>query len=181
MFKREDLEINPVSKTNWDDFEALFEERGGPKYCWCMAWRMTKEELKDNTPERRKEYIKKRIFTGVPVGLLGYIHGEPAAWCSIAPRETYRRIGGDETKDAVWSLACFYVKRCFRRRGIADALLGAAAAYAKAGGAKYVEAYPVEEDSPSYRFMGLVKQFERAGFSYIKKEGSRRNVMTLEL
>jgi hypothetical protein len=53
--------------------------------------------------------------------------------------------------------------------------------YAKQNGAKYIEAYPVENDSPSYKFMGYIKQFEKAGFKYIKEEGKRRNVMIFEL
>jgi GNAT superfamily N-acetyltransferase len=181
MVKMDDIEIKPVNKINWNDFEALFEAKGGPKYCWCMAWRMTKEELKNNTSECRKEYIKKRIFMDIPVGLLAYINKEPAAWCSIAPRETYQRIGGDETKDNIWSIACFYVKKDFRKKGISNILIENAINYAKENGAKYVEAYPVEEDSPSYRFMGYIKQFENIGFKYIKKEGKRRNVMIMEL
>jgi hypothetical protein len=38
-------------------------------------------------------------------------------------------------------------------------------------GARYVEAYPVEPDSPSYRFMGFKTTFEKAGVIE-KKTGS---------
>jgi predicted GNAT family acetyltransferase len=117
----------------------------------------------------------------IPIGLLAYIHKEPVAWCSIAPRETYRRIGGDETKDNVWSIACFYIKKDFRKEGISNILIASAINYAKENNAKYVEAYPVDDNSPSYRFMGYVKQFEKAGFRYVKKEGKRRNVMIMDL
>ena len=48
-------------------------------------------------------------------------------------------------------------------------------------GAKYIEAYPVEPDSPSYRFMGFIKTFEKAGFNFVKKVGTRRHVMTYKL
>jgi len=181
MIEINDIEIKPVNKTTWPDFERLFEAKGGPKYCWCMAWRMTKEELKNNTAECRKEYMKKRVFMDIPIGLLAYINKEPIAWCSIAPKETYQRIGGDMTKNNVWSIACFYVKRQFRKAGVANKLIESAVCYAKENGAQYVEAYPVEEDSPSYRFMGFTRQFEKHGFQYTTKEGKRRNVMILEL
>ncbi|CCV06942.1 conserved hypothetical protein [Mesorhizobium metallidurans STM 2683] len=29
-------EVTPSTRA---DFETLFEQPGGPKYCWCMAWR----------------------------------------------------------------------------------------------------------------------------------------------
>ncbi len=44
-----------------------------------------------------------------------------------------------------------------------------------------LEAYPVEKKSPSYRFMGFISTFEKAGFEFVKKAGTRRNVMRYEL
>lgn len=48
-------------------------------------------------------------------------------------------------------------------------------------GAKYLEAYPVDPDSPSYRFMGFVKTFEKVDFTFLKRAGTRRNVMICKL
>lgn len=59
--------------------------------------------------------------------------------------------------------------------------LGAAIAHAKSRGASIVEAYPVDPDSPSYRFMGFVPAFEQAGFEEVGRAGSRRHVMRLAL
>jgi hypothetical protein len=44
-----------------------------------------------------------------------------------------------------------------------------------------VEAYPVDADSPSYRFMGFVPVFAEAGFAEVGREGKRRHVMRLRL
>ena len=60
-------------------------------------------------------------------------------------------------------------------------LLQAAIAEAGSQGASYVEAYPVEPDSTTYRFMGLVPAFEEAGFQFVKPAGTRRKVMILSL
>lgn len=125
--------------------------------------------------------MQNRVEQGTPIGLLAYSNDEPVAWCSIAPRETYKSMGGDQTKHGVWSLTCFFVKRTFRKMGIASQLLTAAIDYAKENGAQYVEAYPVAPDSPSYRFMGFVPMFEKAGFQFVKTAGSRRNVMIINL
>lgn len=44
-----------------------------------------------------------------------------------------------------------------------------------------VEAYPVDPESPSYRFMGFVEMFADAGFREVGMAGRRRHVMQLEL
>jgi GNAT superfamily N-acetyltransferase len=173
--------IKPVDRNNWTDFESLFESKGGPSYCWCMVWRMTKDELKQNNSVCRKEFIKQRVLSDIPVGILGYSENEAIAWCSIAPRETHQRLGGDENIENVWSITCFYIKREYRKQGLMKFLISSAKDYAKENGAEYIEAYPVEKSSPSYRFMGFVKTFEEAGFKYIKMAGTRRHVMIHKL
>ena len=46
-------------------------------------------------------------------------------------------------------------------------------------GATVLEAYPVDPDSPSYRFMGFVPSFAEAGFVETGRAGERRHVMQL--
>jgi predicted GNAT family acetyltransferase len=74
-----------------------------------------------------------------------------------------------------------YIPRVLRGRGLAHALIAAAADYARREGATAVEAYPVDPESPSYRFMGFVSAFEAAGFTEVGMAGSRRHVMRLTL
>lgn len=31
------IEVREVTPETWADFVALFEGRGGPKYCYCLA------------------------------------------------------------------------------------------------------------------------------------------------
>lgn len=116
------------------------------------------------------------------MGLLGYLGHEPVAWCSIAPRPTFRGLtGADSPDDIIWSITCFFVLRRLRRAGIAKQLLGAALRHARAHGAKVVEAYPVEADSPSYRHMRFVSMFEKAGFRKVGREGTRRHILQRRL
>jgi len=179
----DDLAFHPVDASRWPDFVRLFESPGAPRYCWCMAWRGTLAEKKD--AGSRKAAMEHRVRDGVPIGILGYAGGEPVAWCSIAPRETYRGLGGvEEPGDApgnVWSVVCFFIKRTHRKQGMTRRLLDAAAAYAREQGATSLEAYPVDPDSPSYRFMGFVPFFEAAGFREVGRAGTRRHVMRLDL
>lgn len=133
----------------------------------------------------RKRQLKLRVTNGTPVGLLAYLKDEPVAWCSIAPRSTYRRLGGidgpDQHPEKVWSLVCMFVTRRLRGKGIMAYLIEAAVKCARAKGATVVEAYPVDHDSPSYRFMGFVPSFAAAGFHRAGKEGIRRHIMRLRL
>lgn len=177
------LRFQPVTEATKGDFVALFEGTGGPSYCWCMLWRSTKEELKSNTKAARRERMLDRIDRGVPVGLVGYLDGEPVAWVSIAPKQTYQRLGGPEPEEGrkVWSLACMYLRRKHRRKGLGHELIDAAIAEAGRQGAAVIEAYPVDPDSPSYHFMGFVPNFEAKGFAEVAKAGTRRHVMQLTL
>jgi GNAT superfamily N-acetyltransferase len=174
-----------VDQDHWDDLVLLFEARGGPKNCWCMLWRANATEAKGRDGASRKAALGLRVTGGVPIGILGYDEGVPMAWCSIAPRPTYRRLGGPddftETPDAVWSLVCLFVKREYRGQRVTDQLLQAAITHARRRGARIVEAYPVDRDSPSYRFMGFVSVFEKAGFKKVANAGTRRHVMRLKL
>ena len=177
------LSFKPVTAAAKADFIALFERPGWQKQCWCMVWRATAEEGRGTPGSLRREQMLGRIERGVPVGLLGYLGGEPVAWVSIAPKETYQRLGGPEPAEGerVWSLACMLVRKDHRGEGLGHELIAAAVAEARRCGATVVEAYPVQPDSPSYGYMGHVPAFEKAGFTMVEMAGTRRHVMRLPL
>lgn len=173
-----------VTHETWPDFAALFESRGGPKSCWCMVWRSMAGAARQRDGASRRAAMQSRVEAGVPIGILGYSGGVPIAWCSIAPRDTYRHLGGLDDGGApeqVWALACFFVKREHRGHGISKKLLQAAIDHAARNGATVVEAYPVDPDSPSYRFMGFVDTFSGAGFRKVGEAGQRRHVMRIPI
>ena len=177
-----ELEFAPVTAERWGDLARLFEGRGGPSYCWCMVWReMPSGERGDHDAKRAA--LESRVREGVPIGILAYEDGEPVAWCSVAPRETFRAMGGGEyeTGDAVWAIVCFFAARQLRGSGISRRLLEAACAEAARAGATVIEAYPVDLDSPSYGFMGRVPTFLDAGFEELGMAGTRRHVMRKRL
>jgi GNAT superfamily N-acetyltransferase len=175
------LRYIPVDQSNWTDLEKLFESKGGPHNCWCMVWRNMVEGTDRASKIDKKASLQDYVENQKPVGLLCYDDAEPIAWCSIAPRESYRELSGDNSLSDVWSLVCFYIKRDYRQKGISDQLIQEAIQYAKDNGAKYVEAYPVDPDSPSYRFMGFKPMFEKQGFDLKHKAGQRRYAMTIKI
>ncbi len=180
-----DLVFHDVDEDRWRDLEMLFESPGGPKYCLCMVWRVTPPEASGRDPRSRKAALRRRVRHGMPVGILGYLKSVPVAWASIAPRPTYRRLGGpDDLPDSpeqVWSLVCFFVTRRLRGSGLKKQLLAAAVDQARRRGATVVEAYPVDPGSPSYRFMGYTADFRAAGFREVARAGIRRHVMRLRI
>lgn len=178
------LRFAAVTRATADDFVQLFDAPGGPKYCWCMAWRVTRDEAASHPDGKtRKPLMLQRIADGIPVGLLAYEDNTPVGWVSVAPRTTYRDLGGPPAREGetIWSLACLYVPRAKRASGYGKALVGAAIAHARAQGATVLEAYPVDPDSPSYRFMGFLPVFATLGFQEVGRAGSRRHVVRLAL
>jgi len=123
--------------------------------------------------------MRERVLGGTPVGLLAYRGDHPVAWCSVAPKATFERLGkgvGDDI-DAVWSITCFFVPRAERGQGLVGRLIDAAIDAARQHGARAVEAYPVDVDSPSYRFGGFVQTFARKQFKETGRLGTRRHIV----
>ena len=183
------IEFREVDRSRWDYFERLFEARGGPKYCWCMVWRRRPRGASRSDAQAKnqakKDAIHGLVESGTQVGILGYLDDEPIAWCSIAPRDSYRNLGGPDDlgdgSESVWSIVCFFVPRRLRGQGMMRQLIEAAVDHAREKGATVVEAYPVDPTSPSYRFMGFVGTFESMGFREVGRAGTRRHVMRLSL
>ena len=177
--------FHEADSSRWRDLERLFEAPGGPKHCWCMVWRSMPKGASRADKQAKKAALQGLVRRNMPIGILGYLGGEPAAWCSIAPKTTYRDLGGvadpGEDPAKVWAVVCFFVPRRLRGQGVMKQLLEAAIEHAKGNGAAAVEAYPVDPGSPSYRFMGFTTAFTAAGFREVGKAGTRRHVMRLAL
>ncbi|MXY21279.1 MAG: GNAT family N-acetyltransferase [Dehalococcoidia bacterium] len=150
-----------------------------------MVWRRMPRGAGRSDPKAKKAALKRRVEDEAPIGILGYLDEEPSVWCSIAPRDTFRELGGSKIplgeSESVWSITCFFAPRRLRGNRITRRLISAAVEHARERGATVVEAYPVDHDSPSYEFMGIVSSFEGLGFEKVGKAGSRRYVMRLFL
>jgi GNAT superfamily N-acetyltransferase len=185
------LEYFPVTAERWGDLERLFEGHGNPGYCWCTFWRISSTEYDRLNSRGRKQALKGMVETNEPIGILAYQNQEPVAWCSIAPRESYGRLERSRTIKRIddlrtWSIVCFYLSRHARRQGVALGLVRASVEYARSMGAEVVESYPVEpkmnkkgelDYGVSYRYMGYVSTFKKAGFKDITPIGGKRWVM----
>ena len=176
------LEFREVDAGLWADLEGFFKARGGPKHCWCMVWRPMTSEDRRSGAAAKESYLRRLAHDGVPIELLAYLDDEPVAWCSIGPKSTFERLGGPTDDECgTWSITCFFVHRTLRGAGMTRRLIEAAIEHARTKGAIAVEAYPVDPDSPSYRYMGYVGTFGSMGFREVGRKGIRRHVMRLSL
>jgi GNAT superfamily N-acetyltransferase len=83
----------------------------------------------------------------------------------------------------VWSIVCFVIGKPYRRGGLSEKLLRAAADHARDRGARLLEGYPYEptQELTGYSgYMGIRSVFDRVGFREIGRTGHQRPVMRLE-
>lgn len=104
-------------------------------------------------------------------GVIGYVDGVPAGWCSFGPRSEMARLVRSRTIPSiddvpVWSIVCFVVKPPHRRQGLCRGMLDAAVAYAREHGVRVLEAYPVDRQrrriSATAASVGTTDLFEAA-------------------
>lgn len=163
------IEVLPATG-RFDDFaEVVGVKKQGAGGCWCMSYRDSRV-----SNEERPLYMERECATEPGPGVLAYVDGEVAGWCSVAPRSTYRRLMNSRTiphvddRDA-WSVVCFVVRPGFRKRGLMHTLLEGAVEHARAHGAEVVEGYPAETGGDRIDqisgYVGTTELFEEHGFT----------------
>jgi GNAT superfamily N-acetyltransferase len=150
----------------WDDFESLMGSG-----CVCMSYRNSSLDALG-----RLDHMRGLCEREPGPGVLAFVDGEVAAWCSIAPKATHRALVNSRTiphlHDAeAWSAVCFRVRVRFRRRGLMHDLLDGAIEHARASGAVVIEGYPVDPEGgrvdQSFAYTGTVGLFEAHGFERV--------------
>jgi GNAT superfamily N-acetyltransferase len=177
------IDVHPVTPDRWDDLVRLAGEQGFWSGCWCMWWRLTNQELAQQSADQARAALQRLVAEGREPGLLAYRDGEAVGWVSVAPRQQYRRIERTQKLQPVddrpaWAVVCFYVPREHRRTGVVGALLAAAVDHARARGAELLEGYPVDPAAGrrvtgARLATGTLPVFERAGFVEVARRGGR--------
>ena len=189
------LAIHPLTPDRWADFEALFQSDSMCRMCWCVHTRPPAAVRKEMGAEGRRAYIRKLVEDGPPPGLLAYQSGEAVGWLAIAPRSATpdwnvgRKASAaaqpeDATDPGVWAATCFFVRKDARGVGVTSALLAAGAGWARASGARVIEAAPMEHDSrrsTAGLCVGPKRIFDRAGFETVLERKPGRPLMRLGL
>ncbi len=195
-----DVQIYPATSDRWSDLVRVLGPDGAVGGCWCMYWRFSEGEYRDNNDfsvwralspaqkRKNKLALRRLVDANAVPGLLAYVRGEPVGWCSIAPRASYVRLQstrhlGPIHGEAVWSIVCFFIHPAHRGRKVATALLEGAVRFASARGATAVEGYPrrspVADAGSAYP--GTVSMFRAVGFAEASHPAWPRVVMRREL
>ena len=142
----------------------------------------------------RELLLKNELDAGPPPALIASVDGEAAGWVRVGPRVAQvriprtRQIAGATVQPlddpSVWSVSCFVVRKEHRGLGLTAALLDAAVAHAREGGARVVEAYPIDptvaKHSPNELYHGVLSVFLAAGFTEVARPKPDRAVVQLE-
>lgn len=188
------LRIEPLTRATWPDLVELFERPGlsVARGCYCMYYRRSGRHDAPRgmtRSEANKRALKALVARGIVPGLIGYESGRPIGWISLGPREDYGRLARSPVMKPVddlrvWSIVCFVVDPGARRRGVADAMLRGAIAWARRRGATLVEAYPCDkgEKAPDdSMWFGAKSMFDRSGFVEVARRKLTRPVMRKRL
>ena len=179
-----ELIFEPLSPKNWNAFEQLFGEKGACGNCWCMYFRLSKNDFQEGKYNNgNKDAMKQLVFNQQPTGVICFYQDQPIAWCALAPREVYSKLKKSRVHKPiddkpVWSITCFFIRKEFRKLGISVQLLKGVINIAKTLQIKILEAYPAiptQDILPdSFAWIGLYKSFERAGFKIVDQTSKNR-------
>jgi len=178
--------IEPLDESTWDAFAALVEANNGVfGGCWCIGFHPEGGE-RPNVAAANRERKLDRVRAGTTHAALVFEGDDCLGWCQFGAPADLPRIknraayekGAKEPPD--WRIACNFVGKGHRRRGVASAgLAGALDLIAGLGGGT-VEGYP--EDAASvpagFLFNGALSTYERLGFVRDRMIGKHRWVVT---
>ena len=182
------LSVRPVTPELWPALEDLFGPHGASNGCWCMYWRIGSAYSKRPRAQNKTDF-RRVVKKGPPPGLLAFQGDLAVGWCQLTPRSALPRL---ETARftrrvddvPVWSVSCFYVRRGYRKKGVATALIAAALKRAKRAKAPALEAYPVDTHAPAATvnlYTGVASTLERLGFKVVARPAPHRPIMRHDL
>lgn len=180
----------PLTPDTWTAFSTLFGPNGACGGCWCMLWRLPRQQYEAGKGAGNRDAMRSLVENGAQPGIIGFVDGAPAAWCSVGPRPDFpglerSRILKPVDDQPVWSISCLFIEKKYRRQGMSGRMIAAAADFARRHGARILEAYPVEpkqENMPAvFAWTGIAAAFLQAGFHEVARRSETRPVLRLEL
>jgi len=178
--------IRPLDETTWEAFAALVERNNGVfGGCWCIGFHPEGVDRTAAGAVNRQRKLE-RVREGKAHAALVFDGDDCVGWCQFGAPDEVPRIknraayeqGASLPPD--WRIACNFVGKGHRRRGVATAgLAGALDLIARLGGGT-VEGYPEGADSvpAGFLFNGALSTYERFGFVRNRKIGKHRWVVT---
>ena len=190
------ITIEPATADRFDDAQHALSGGGDGYGCQCQWWMMPNSEWQKTSREEREGRLRDEIDAGPPPALIAYVDGEAAGWVRVGPRTRQVRIGRTRNftahseepwdDDSVWTVSCFVVRKDHRKQGLNARLLDAAIDYARASGARVIEAYPLDPGAGKKipvndLYHGVLSTFEEAGFREVARPQPHLAIVSLEL
>jgi len=175
--------VKALDESTWPAFADLVEANNGVfGGCWCIGFH---EDPRNPAAVNRKRKHA-RVKAGTTHAALVFEGDDCVGWCQFgAPAELPRiksRAAYEKgvTTPPDWRIACNFVGKGHRRKGVATAGLKGALDLIAAHGGGRVEGYP--EDAASvpagFLFNGALSTYEQLGFARDRKIGKHRWVVT---
>ena len=175
----EALTVRPLTAARVDDVKTVTRGTWGAQ-CWDLHPRFTASQqremgitLTEGTVETKRRAVLAKLARRRrnSAGLVAYVGREPVGFVSLGPRVDFARVANSRAtpafEEAAWVIPCITVRRGYRGRGVAVAMLRAAVDYAAKRGAPAVEAYPrtgTKRVHDDFAYIGTEAMFRKAGF-----------------
>jgi GNAT superfamily N-acetyltransferase len=186
-----DFRVVPLTPEHWPALEELFGPQGPCYGCWCNHFRMPQRLRKPLLGEGARQLFEERVEKGPPPGVLAFAGNVAVGWLQIGPRAHVSewnnpRRASTPLPDAPaedernWAASCFFVRRGYRGKGVTTALLAGGLDFARASGARLVEAAAMdnaEKRSTEGLYVGPQSVFQRAGFTEVARQKPGRPLM----
>jgi GNAT superfamily N-acetyltransferase len=186
MTEAPEYTIRALDESTWDGFAALVERNNGVfGGCWCIGFHPEGADRKTTAALNRGRKLE-RVRNGTAHAALVFDGDDCVGWCQFgAPAEVPRiknRAAYEKGRSTPpdWRIACNFVGKGHRRRGVATAALaGALGLIAELGGGT-VEGYPEDAGSvpAGFLFNGALSTYEQLGFARERMIGKHRWVVT---
>jgi GNAT superfamily N-acetyltransferase len=178
--------VKPLDQSTWPAFAALVERNNGVfGGCWCMGFH-AEGVGKDTTAAQNCDRKRDRVRAGTAHAALVFDGDDCLGWCQFGTPDELPRIKSraayekGRTTSPDWRIACCYVGKGHRRKGVAAAALAGAVDLIAGLGGGTVEGYPEDAGSvpAGFLFNGALSTYERLGFIRDRKIGKHRWVVT---
>jgi len=176
--------IKPLDVATWGAFAALVEANNGVfGGCWCIGFHKD-GKLHPGYDEHRKRKLA-RVQAGTAHAALVFDGDACVGWCQFgSPSEVPRIKSLKEYEKGLtdlpdWRIACNFVGKGHRRKGVASAGLAGALDLIAGLGGGVVEGYPEAADSvpAGFLFNGALTTYEKLGFARDRQIGKHRWVV----
>ena len=177
--------IKALDESTWGAFAALVEANNGVfGGCWCMGFHP--DGVGNTPPSVNRERKLERVRAGTTHAALVFDGDDCLGWCQFGSPEELPKIKSRAayekglTTPPDWRIACNFVGKGPRRKGVAGAALAGALDLIATLGGGTVEGYPENAESvpAGFLFNGALSTYEQLGFVRDRQIGKHRWVVT---